>query len=300
MVHCREATRFLDGQMFVEIRQKPSCAYTEAFILTPVAPKDCRSMIVRLPLPKDDLSHLKRVRKHADKTLSLILHSKTGQAHRDEFDPLREEGYQICLVRVPARSPETAAEWNEFNEVWPTKFILTGSPAIEMPEQKIMLRYLHKAKKHGGAIIVDPRPQQLSEDVAQIIATADQEAAEQGHPVNPLATNVLFAIQGVSRLERAGVLKLSTVQQGETQVQQYLCTNYDVYCTKEPTVFEAMALLHSRIRRLVFAETTEQGGITSRMVHALQHTNHRYRAFCLCPATEQSCHDEVREEEEGE
>lgn len=277
-------SQLCEGQLFVEIRQKPPNAYTEAFILTPVSPKDCRSLILRLneeiPLPRDTFCHLKRVRKDVDKTISMILYPKTKKTQHDVFDRLRKEGYQIVLVKVPARLPETANEWNEFNAVWPTKYILTAPPPIEISEQKAMLSYLLKAKDHGGVIIVDPQFQQ-SHSCHRIIATADQEAKEQGYPVNPLATNVLLAIQGVSRLERETALELAALG-AESKQQQYLCTNYDVYCTKEPSVFECMALLHSRIRRLVFAQRTEHGGITTHMIHALQLTNHRYRAFGLC------------------
>jgi tRNA(Arg) A34 adenosine deaminase TadA len=84
-----------------------------------------------------------------------------------------------------------------------------------------------------------------------------------------------------------------------------LCTNYDVYCVREPTVFEAMALLHARIRRLVFCQArsavssavvgddnTNDRGITQHMIHALQHTNHRYRAFQLVVNDESPKHDD--------
>jgi Cytosine/adenosine deaminases len=69
-------------------------------------------------------------------------------------------------------------------------------------------------------------------------------------------------------------------------------SRYDVYLTKEPSVFESMALVHSRVRQVVFGiENKEDGGLggTGDMtaVHCLPGTNHRYRAF-KCIANDQN------------
>ena len=64
---------------------------------------------------------------------------------------------------------------------------------------------------------------------------------------------------------------------------QYLCTGYDIYLTKEPGIFESMALVHSRIRRVIYCCSSEDGGLggggEQTSIHSLPSTNHRYRAF---------------------
>ncbi len=64
---------------------------------------------------------------------------------------------------------------------------------------------------------------------------------------------------------------------------KYLCTGYDIYITKEPGIFEAMALVHARIRRVIFCESNEEGGLggggADTSINSLPSTNHRYRAF---------------------
>jgi tRNA(Arg) A34 adenosine deaminase TadA len=315
---------------FVEIRPAAATSkqsYTEAVIVSPVLPQNCRALILRLnslqqtAAHHDDCNtHLKRVRTH-NKIISVLFSlNHTVGLNRSEDDApailleqLRKENYQISTVPVPARLPETAEEWKEFNAVWPTKYVLTAPPTIDMAEQRLMRQGLQLAQEHGGVVIVDPAATTTSGEL-RIIATADQEAKEQGYPDNPLATNVLLAIQGVSRLERGALLLRShddvttdaaphAANNHSTSTrkhrhpppppnmrhQQYLCTNYDVYCVQEPSVFEAMALLHSRIRRLVFGQAAAAAddddhrdcGITQHMIHSLQHTNHRYRAFQL-------------------
>ena len=65
---------------------------------------------------------------------------------------------------------------------------------------------------------------------------------------------------------------------------QYLCTGFDVYLTKEPNIFEAMSLVHSRVRRVIFGVSDEgMGGLggTNASIHSLPGTNHHYRAFRL-------------------
>lgn len=69
-----------------------------------------------------------------------------------------------------------------------------------------------------------------------------------------------------------------------------LLQRYDLYTTIEPGVFEAMALVHSRIRRVVFGiSNCVDGGLggtgMETAVHALP-TNHHYRVFCCAPDSE--------------
>lgn len=61
----------------------------------------------------------------------------------------------------------------------------------------------------------------------------------------------------------------------------YLCTGYDAYVTLEPCAMCAMALAHSRIRRLVYAvPCAAQGALGSRYrVHTEKSINHHYQVF---------------------
>lgn len=80
---------------------------------------------------------------------------------------------------------------------------------------------------------------------------------------------------------------------------QYLCTGYDAYLTKEPEIYEAMALVHSRIRRVIYGiGDTLNGGLggtgDQNAVHCLPGTNHHYRVFkcATLNADTTTCSDE--------
>ena len=60
--------------------------------------------------------------------------------------------------------------------------------------------------------------------------------------------------------------------------------SYDLFTTNEPSIFEAMALVHARIRRVIFGFSNKfDGGLggtgLDHAIHSLPGTNHHYRAF---------------------
>jgi tRNA(Arg) A34 adenosine deaminase TadA len=196
------------------------------------------------------------------------------------------------------------------------------------------------------AVVVDPSldivvssswvEEQLQEEQLRARHYQQQHERLRLGDVNPLSTPIILALQGVSRLERQEAspprqiatlhaeeasMADSSVSQGENpneqpprgQQQQYLCTGFDLYTTYEPSVFEAMACVHARLRRLIFlnpsaslrhtsstsVNTTTtttmvhssagrgrcafENGCSLHFVHCLPGTNHKYRAFHYTP-----------------
>lgn len=157
-------------------------------------------------------------------------------------------------------------------------------------------KYINEGGMDGfrgyGAVAVDPISQKVVSRSYDEWRIKVQEGDGDEHSVkellleNPLNTPVMLCIQGVSRIERQAAMGEGMDSDAFKQ-GQYLCTGYDVYCTKEPGIFESMALVHSRVGRVIFgAENDEEGGLggtgSETSVHSLPGTNHRYRVFRCC------------------
>jgi tRNA-specific adenosine deaminase 3 len=273
---------------------------------------------------EEKIAHLKRVRRTThhrsdgvtgknssqsskkQKTDGVTLEVVLGVANDITKEVLNKiiETYSLELKTrlLPGRFAESKQELEEWNGIWPTVYFHNRSEehlqkelelsSEEVDQMKIGMEQAildaEEAKDQGfvvdgGAVILCPK-------TGKVIARANRERMKRhlgpdsaSGNFNSLCTSPILAIQGVSRIERMAALghgmNSDTFKQG-----QYLCTAYDCYLTREPGVFEAMALVHSRIRRVIFGvENHGDGGLggtgLETAVHALPGTNHHYRAF---------------------
>lgn len=67
----------------------------------------------------------------------------------------------------------------------------------------------------------------------------------------------------------------------KASAQPYLCTGYDCYVVKEPCAMCAMALTHSRMRRVVYAQQDHCGGALGGAfkLHQERSLNHHFAVF---------------------
>lgn len=86
------------------------------------------------------------------------------------------------------------------------------------------------------------------------------------------------------RLElQAGACAASGQDAGGWQPAQksYLCTGFDCYVVREPCVMCAMALVHSRLRRVIYALPDARGGALggALRLHSQRSLNHHYHVY---------------------
>lgn len=199
---------------------------------------------------------------------------------------------KVIVEAVPARMAESEEELQEFNKVWPTVFYPNKTREhrrrerlLKEDELEQMEMGMQAALKDAlGAVMLDTK-------AGTVVSRAEEESRKQNAgygdgggggvaPKNPLSTPILLAIQGVSRREREAACRVG-MDDPAFHKGQYLCTGFDCYTAQEPSVFEAMSLVHSRIRRVVFgaALPDKKGGLLEYKVHCLPNTNHNFRAF---------------------
>ncbi|XP_068232884.1 probable inactive tRNA-specific adenosine deaminase-like protein 3 isoform X2 [Palaemon carinicauda] len=77
--------------------------------------------------------------------------------------------------------------------------------------------------------------------------------------------------------------KLIGTNDKKSEAVSYICTGHDVYMTREPCMMCAMALLHSRVRRIFYRyPNPKDGALESRTkLHVLAGINHRYEVFSV-------------------
>jgi tRNA-specific adenosine deaminase 3 len=61
----------------------------------------------------------------------------------------------------------------------------------------------------------------------------------------------------------------------------YLCTGFDIYVTREPCAMCAMALVHQRVRRVIYGISNKMvGSLGSKYrLHGQRSLNHHYTVF---------------------
>lgn len=216
---------------------------------------------------------------------TLFFEKKTTQYKQEEMALTSAEVSMMKLGLQEAISDALVGkkQWMEWRMQQESSYVnessITGAIVMNSQTGSVVSRASQERKLQG-----------LAEDSASSEATSKEKEMWETFPDNQniLCTAPILAIQGVSRIERQSALS-SGMESEEFKRGQYLCTGYDVYLTKEPNVFEAMSLVHSRVRRVIFGISDDRvgglGGAQSSGQHAGIHnlpgTNHHYRAFRL-------------------
>ena len=223
--------------------------------------------------------------------------------------------YRLVVVSVPKRGPtETVIRDAWSRDHWPVSITAPDKTdkkelaPMEDEEKKQMKDFMlivdKLAMEHasqGGccnaALIVNPTTQ-------TIVGSGVDETTK-----HPLKHAILNAVQEVSNWQVSmwypddeDVVKVGDCgpsalhmllgqgtaldnrdSAGHKHLPPYLCTGYDCYVFHEPCAMCSMALVHSRLRRIVFCKPQDDGqGVLSRKgvrLHALKSLNHHFVVY---------------------
>ncbi|XP_033125919.1 probable inactive tRNA-specific adenosine deaminase-like protein 3 [Anneissia japonica] len=258
--------------------------------------------------PLEKLKHLKRVKysKRNDGTDKFeIILCPTVKGENVLQDILSKN---ICLhkariANVPAKLPFTRHQFSEASKLWPTKFhedkrlskLMEGTLFQKEEVDRIYSHMeqaldvaktsLHPSQVCIGACIVDPKSN-------EVVASASDH--RHGHPLHHA---VMVCIDEVAHGQGTGAFqkyskhlnytigpgsdaKQPKDQSEDSIKENYLCTGLDLYCTREPCVMCAMALVHSRIGRVFYGASDPCGALgTQYKVHTKEGLNHNFEVF---------------------
>lgn len=254
----------------------------------------------KLPLP--GLHHLKRVCKD-----EIILHESSSE---DNCNLLIEHNVDVTgldlksrrKIKVAATHPKTRKQYLRAQSAWSCAFtedrylqsLISNTlfTDIELGEHcKWMMEAISAAKRSlipVGAVVVDP-------ETKNVLAVASDDRSR-----HPLKHAVMVVVDLVARTQGGGLWpvkegdfvftensqKLSVTHSKrntegvEKPMGPYLCTGYDLYVTREPCTVCAMALVHSRVRRVFYGCENRSGALgTLVKIHTLKGLNHHYEVF---------------------
>lgn len=271
----------------------------EVYSATIKDPKTISRVVVELNsvLPISELTHLKRV-----KGKQILLFPKEISEETQVLTYLNEKGFdtnliedQIVVSKVAKIAPKVRKQYDEVHKLWPCNFhsntyweklstnSLFSSSELEKHAEfmKVAIDICEISGARNSAVVVDPTGN-------TIVGFGFDQTDNY-----PTKHSVMVAIDEVARSQKGGVWErhkdyekignffknfkfgFSTSDEGP-----YLCTGYSVYSTIEPCITCAMALVHSRVKRVFFGVKNPKGGLGSLCkIHTVENLNHHYEVF---------------------
>ena len=240
---------------------------------------------------------------------------------REVLEPYGEVMGRLAYASVPGEAPGDRESWARAREVWPVTLVTTAEREAEdviEAEGEYFGRWIRVACQGAGrradggrgncAVVVDPaRDCEVARGVDEsathplrhaaicavdLAAKLDVEKYPEKEHVEALvearrAEKLARELQDAETDEskkRKREAQVNGALMTEVMGRPYLCTGYDVFLAREPCIMCAMALVHSRLKRVIFAVPDDVNGALSgppgvQRLHGVKSLNHHYLVY---------------------
>lgn len=232
---------------------------------------------------------------------------------------------KIRLIKVPESQPFLRWQFEVLKDVWPCKFhenkyleTLAQNKVFSTCETKVHNEFIkicdflsEKLEGRDVGLVVNPYTKKIvsfgyskvEENPVKHCAMMlvdhvaitqnggawykefDQEYMNLQNEIKLKFPKVEF---GEDPFDKEKALKYQNEEDNLLKFGPYLCTGYYVYLLNEPCLMCAMALIHSRVKRVFYNKSNKLkgalGSIT--MLHTKKNLNHHYEVFQMVPASE--------------
>jgi tRNA-specific adenosine deaminase 3 len=195
-------------------------------------------------------------------------------------------------VEMPARSPLTRRQFEAACDWWPCHFHadkrLEAILNQTLPEIWNDLFYDRHCDNMRDALVMFKSGHTTSAGIVFNPKTNSKiVSAKETTNSHPLRHSAMNLIDGVAHVNGGGVWPMcfdesTVIELGNSNSKEaYLLTGCDVYLTHEPCIMCSMALVHSRVGRIFFAEASLQnGGIASTTrLQSIRDLNHTFEVY---------------------
>ncbi|UKK01231.2 deaminase [Theileria orientalis] len=184
-------------------------------------------------------------------------------------------------VDVPRYAPYTPEQFHKWKVHWPLKFVKPSFQPLQISSElnNNMLKRLFSVLRDTYNKCLESRENEgkcvcMITFKDKLISKACDE-----RDVNILRHASMIAIGNVADVKKTGETK------NRKDFPDYLCTGCEVYLSHEPCCMCGMALLHSRISRVIYGIRNRNLGCFGSVwnLHNMVELNHRFRAFTVTP-----------------
>jgi len=254
----------------------------------------------KFPLDKEYL-FLKRVK--ADKESAYIIVTIGTKSVKTEWENSIIEGIdpkkELLKIEIPTKQPQTRKQYEKSKQLWPCHFhedkrleAVLGKTLPEVWGDKAfethctnMQRVLN-SNLFSAVTTADSAAEQINSCVSGLVwdPKRGQEIASafDTRTAHDLRHCTMNLIDCVAHAHGGGAWPLLAFHvEEDTNDKAYLLNDYDVYLKKEPCIMCSMALVHSRVSRVFFAEPSPtNGGLYSvARLQTVTSLNHAFEVY---------------------